>query len=209
MLANRQNNSIQYYQSIQIPFPPKLLNSFLLSIFVINIIKECCANNISTLTMTNQYHSTPDAPESNAGDDFHQLWAVRKALELINTDSSALKAIALEGIHPDETHQVDPQGDQLLGVDITEYYGGENFTSAHTIVFSQLKYSTRHADEEWTLNALCKSYKNKKDAFRGSIIHRLASIFKAHSKNSGTDQVIQKMKLKLVSNRGIKDESQL
>lgn len=204
--CKQANNSIQYYRPIRIPFPPKLLNSFLLSIFVINIIKECCANNIFTLTMTNQYHSTPDAPESNAGDDFHQLWAVRKALELINTAPSALKAIALEGIHPDETHQVDPQGDQLLGIDITEYYGGENFNSAHTIVFSQLKYSTRRADQEWTLNALCKSYKNRKDAFRGSIIHRLASIFKAHSKNSGTDQVIQKMKLKLVSNRGIKDE---
>lgn len=198
--------NIQYSPPIQIPFPLKLLNSFLLIIFVINIIKECCADYTLISTMTNQYHSTPDAPESNAGDAFHQLWAVRKALELINTNPSALKAIALEGVHPDETLQVDPQGDQLLGIDITEYYGGENFNSAHTIVFSQLKYSTRHADQEWTLNTLCKSYKNKKDDFRGSIIHRLASIFKAHSNNFGIDQVVQKMKLKLVSNRKTKDE---
>ncbi|WP_298614880.1 hypothetical protein [uncultured Odoribacter sp.] len=64
--------------------------------------------------MTNQYHSTLDAPEYNAGDDFHQLWAVRKTLELINTNPSALKAITLEGIHPDDSPCTPTQAIDLL-----------------------------------------------------------------------------------------------
>jgi hypothetical protein len=34
---------------------------------------------------------------SNAGDDFHELWAVRQALTLLSADGD-LKAVTLEGI---------------------------------------------------------------------------------------------------------------
>jgi len=51
-----------------------------------------------------------DAPESNAGDDFHVLWSMRKSLELLNTDESAIKAITLEGVLPTEAKKFDPTG---------------------------------------------------------------------------------------------------
>ncbi|PKO96535.1 MAG: hypothetical protein CVU11_02790 [Bacteroidetes bacterium HGW-Bacteroidetes-6] len=51
-----------------------------------------------------------DAPESNAGDDFHVLWSIRKSLELLNTDDYALKAITVEGVFPNEAKKLDPTG---------------------------------------------------------------------------------------------------
>ena len=81
----------------------------------------------------------PDAPESNAGDDFHILWSVRKSLELLNNQEIALKAIAIEGVFPKEAQKLDTSGQNLLGVDITEYYGGENFLSAHTVRLLSIK----------------------------------------------------------------------
>jgi len=75
-----------------------------------------------------------DAPESNAGDDFHVLWSIRKSLELLNTDDSALKAITVEGVLPEEAKNLDPTGFLFLGVDITEYFGGENFRNANSVI---------------------------------------------------------------------------
>jgi len=75
-----------------------------------------------------------DAPESNAGDDFHVLWSIRKSLELLNTDDSALKAIS------------------------------------------------------------------------GSIIHRLSSVFNTYLNAYDRNIVLQKIRLKLVSNRNVAKE---
>lgn len=85
--------------------------------------------------MSNSNIHTSNAPESNAGDDFHVLWSVRKALELLNTEDSALKAITVEGVLPVEAKKMDPTGFLFLGVDIAEYYGGENFHDATSVVF--------------------------------------------------------------------------
>ena len=97
-----------------------------------------------------------DAPESNAGDDFYVLWSIRNSLELLNTDDSALKAITVEGVLPKETKKLDSTGFLFLGVDITEYLGGENFQDASSVTFSQLKYSTRNVNTNWTINAISK-----------------------------------------------------
>lgn len=144
-----------------------------------------------------------DAPESNAGDDFHVLWSIRKSLELLNTDNSALKAITVEGVLPKEAKKLDPTGFLFLGVDITEYFGGENFQDANRVIFSQLKYSTRNADANWTINSISKANKSKKDSFSGSIIHRLSCIFSTYLNTYDRDIVLQKVKLKLVSNRNV------
>ncbi|MDL2311896.1 NACHT domain-containing protein [Bacteroidales bacterium OttesenSCG-928-B11] len=144
-----------------------------------------------------------DAPESNAGDDFHVLWSIRKSLELLNTDNSALKAITVEGVLPKEAKKLDPTGFLFLGVDITEYFGGENFQNANRVIFSQLKYSTRNADANWTINSISKANKNKNDSFSGSIIHRLSCIFTTYLNAYDRDIVLQKVKLKLVTNRNV------
>lgn len=147
-----------------------------------------------------------DAPESNAGDDFHVLWSIRKSLELLNTDDSGLKAITVEGVLPKEAKRLDPTGALFLGVDITEYFGGEDFQDAHSVIFSQLKYSTRNVNKNWTINAISKANRSKKDSFSGSIIHRLSSVFETYLNAYGRDIVLKKVRLKLVSNRNVANE---
>lgn len=144
-----------------------------------------------------------EAPESSAGDNFHVLWTVKKSFELLNFDDDKLKAITIEGIDPINSKKLDPSGDKLLGVDITEYFGGENFSEAKKVVVSQLKYSTRRVDENWTFSKL---YKGKKSGSTdGSVFHRLSQIYITFLEEYGRDLVVKKLSLKLVSNRDLSD----
>ncbi len=138
----------------------------------------------------------PEAPESNAGDNFHVLWTIKKSFELLNFEDDGLKAITVEGIF--EGSKLDPSGSNLLGVDIAEYFGADNFREANKVVVSQLKYSTRRIDENWTFS---KIYTGKKGNTDGSIVHRLAQIYKVLITAYGRDSVLDKLTLKLVSNR--------
>ncbi|WP_420573638.1 ATP-binding protein [Kordia sp.] len=148
----------------------------------------------------------PDADLSSAGDDFHILWTIKKSLELLNFDPKGLKAIRIEDLERSLSLKTDPYGEKLLGIDLVEYYGGENFIDADSLVISQLKYSTRRASENWTFSSL---YKGKKSgSYRGSIIHRFASIYKTLNEEFGRKLVLEKVKIKLVSNRDI-NSSQL
>ena len=143
----------------------------------------------------------PDAELSSAGDDFHILWAIKKSLELLNFDNQGLKAITMEGIEMNLSNRIDPTGEKFLGIDLTEYFGGNDFESADSIVISQLKYSTRRASENFSYSKL---YEGKKsNSYDGSIIHRLANIFKAFLDEYGRDEIIKKIKIKLVSNRNV------
>lgn len=142
-----------------------------------------------------------EAPESNAGDDFHVLWTIKKSFDLLNFEDEGLKAITIEGIDPKNALKLDPFGNQLLGVDIAEYFGGENFNDANKVVVSQLKYSTRRIRENLTFSKL---YRGKKsDSTDGSILHRLSQIFKIFLDEYGRDLVLNKLSLKLISNRNI------
>lgn len=140
----------------------------------------------------------PDAKESNAGDDFHIVWTVRKSMELLNFAKDGLKKISLEGMTTIDNEKVDKEGDILLGVDLTEYFGGEDFEQASKINISQLKYSTRRKDLEWTAARLCQG---KKTQYDGSVIQRLAHFFKGLIAVYSRNDVLQKTKIKLVSNR--------
>ena len=44
----------------------------------------------------------PGAPESNAGDDFHLLWTIRKALDFLDRKNNELAAIYVEGPSEDQ-----------------------------------------------------------------------------------------------------------
>lgn len=141
--------------------------------------------------------NTPDAAESNAGDEFHVLWAMRKSLELLNVNDDGLKALSVEGItQKDEERLTDK--DAVLGVDLTEYYGGRDFAAATKVYISQLKYSTRNATKNWTPSEL---YTGKTHKWQGSIIHRLASIFHDFYISQTRDEILKKLTIKLVSNR--------
>ncbi len=141
----------------------------------------------------------PDADLSSAGDDFHVLWTMKKTFELLSFEEEGLKTLYIEGIEKALGEKADPTGEKLLGVDLTEYYGDEEFEKATKIIVSQLKYSTLRANENYTFSKL---YKGKKSgSFDGSLIHRLATIFKTLLDQYGRDLVLKKVTLKLVSNR--------
>jgi hypothetical protein len=138
----------------------------------------------------------PDAPESNAGDDFHVLWAARKCMELLQLERTKLRCIAIEGPATKEADHIDPLGWSLLGIDITEYFEGESFESSTKVVFSQLKYSTRRASTNYTLSKLC--LEGKKPVFR-----RFADVYKAYCAKYPPAEIGKKVRFKLVSNRKI------
>ena len=150
-----------------------------------------------------KYSTISEAPESSAGDDFHILWAARKALNLLNFKKEGLKSLSIEGVASSESERIDKVGDKLLGVDLTEYYCGEDFESASYIIISQLKYSTRNPSKNFTLSDLTKlKNSNKPDS---SIIGKLANAYKVYYLKFGQEQVLLKLKLKLISNRPISD----
>ncbi|SBW18653.1 hypothetical protein FDG2_0757 [Candidatus Protofrankia californiensis] len=90
------------------------------------------------------------ASESNAGDDFHFWWAASRVLELVRP-GTRLQAVTLEGLA-----QVDDPDESYETVDVGEYVGGDRFATAELVVLSQLKYSTRHPEREWTVARICK-----------------------------------------------------
>ena len=116
-----------------------------------------------------------DADLPNAGNDFHILWVIKKSYELLNFEDNGLKCIYVESVDKN-TSRTDLTGENFLGVDMSEYYGSETFEEASKIVISQLKYSTRRMSENITFSELYEVKKSK--SHEGSIIHRLASIFK-------------------------------
>ncbi len=135
------------------------------------------------------------ARESNAGDDFHLVWAAKKALALLepNTD---FKALCVEGPSPQDAKDFEVDSNDLLSIDIAEYYGAKTFEEASKVIFSQLKYSTRMGNEDWTLAKLCTPGNKKKD---NSIIRRLAQTYNGFIKRYSILE--SKLILKLVSNR--------
>jgi hypothetical protein len=144
---------------------------------------------------------TPGAIESNAGDDYHILWACRRALRLLEPDSG-LSLVRVEGVsRDDEAATVDP--DAFLGVDLTEYYGGVSIANSTRVVFSQLKYSQRHPDRSWTAARLCENPKGVRDR---SIIARLAQAFSGFCERNARNHVIERLRIKLVSNRPVDEE---
>ena len=118
--------------------------------------------------------SQPDyhgARGSNAGDDFHELWALRQALALLDP-GSGLTAVTVEGLRAE-----DEDGkplDTWDGVDCTLYYGGDHAATATRIVIAQLKYSAANRNQRWSVARLTHSTNKKQD---NSVFRRLASAF--------------------------------
>ena len=88
---------------------------------------------------------------SNAGDDFHELWAVRQALRLLSSDGD-LKAVTLEGIADRDANGAPPES--WDGVDCALYFGGYDVQEANSIELLQLKYSAADAKRQWTIARL-------------------------------------------------------
>jgi hypothetical protein len=102
--------------------------------------------------------STDLVRSSRDGDQFHYYWAARQCLKML-LPSSGLAAVSIEGSSPEDPTAADGQkpGDDPTGeyvVDIAEYYGDAAPDKASKIVYRQLKHSTEHPDQPWTVSGL-------------------------------------------------------
>lgn len=93
---------------------------------------------------------------SRDGDQFHYLWAAQRCLGLLSL-SSDLVAVSIEGASSQEGGggQAVEAGEELI--DVGEYYGGQELSTARLLKYMQLKHSTKHASEEWTISGLKKT----------------------------------------------------
>lgn len=143
------------------------------------------------------------APESNAGDDFHFWWAASRALKLIEPGTD-LRRVTLEGL----AHVDDPD-DEYETVDVAEYLGGDDAASADALFLSQLKYSSRHPDTQWTVARLCKRsvrYRaNGTTTPARSVIADLAAAYRQLMDEHGVD-VASRARIALVSNQSAAPE---
>src|SRR4029453_15633581 len=134
---------------------------------------------------------------ANAGDNFHELWALRQALALLDQDSE-LTAVAVEGLRAEDERGTPL--DTWDGVDCTLYYGGDDATAAKRIVIAQLKYSAAHPNHEWTIARLTQSSNKKQE---NSVTARLAKAF-AGLKSARPELVTSgNVDIQLVSNQPV------
>jgi hypothetical protein len=132
-----------------------------------------------------------------AGDDYHELWALRESLKLLEPDTE-LKMVTVEGLRAEDEKGV-PK-DTWDGVDCTFYFGGEGQGSAERIVIDQVKFSGAKPNQPWTIARLTSAKNKKKD---NSVIRRLATAFSG-LKNTRPDLVeTGKIAVRLVSNQPI------
>lgn len=148
------------------------------------------------MSSTSRVRNPTSVHDSNAGHDFHVLWATRRLIELLNP-ASKLQAVKMEGVAAEDLTQLSASEDHFLAADLTEYYGGNHFEEADRTIIAQLKYSTRHPNNAWTGGRLRKR-KGKND----SVIERLAAAYKdlidsGHSR----DAILQKTCIRLISNQ--------
>lgn len=146
--------------------------------------------------------ASPDfkgARGSNTGDSFHELWALRQSLPLLDV-RSPLTALTVEGVLEEEAG--DGRADQWEGVDCALYYGSETIETATGVVLVQLKYSGANPDSPWTVANLTESTGKKTN---NSVIRRLAAAF-ASALNKRPRHKLNTLTIKLVTNRPVAPE---
>lgn len=132
---------------------------------------------------------------SNTGDDFHEFWAMRQALRLIERDSR-LRAMALEGLSADAG-----TGSEWDGVDCTLLYGAEGETTADRVELQQLKYSAANASASWTISRISAAKTAKPES---SVIGKMAKAYTALvAKRIAHDPIT--VTVQLVTNQRIDD----
>ena len=133
---------------------------------------------------------------SNTGDAFHELWAVRQALKLLDP-SSGLTAIKVEGVPDGASYNV-----SWDGVDCTLLFGGENLADSEYVKLQQQRYSASNPNKRWTVARVCSGRNGKPST---SLIRKLGNAFRSLIKvRDGKD--INSIKISLVTNQPISPE---
>lgn len=108
---------------------------------------------------------------SNAGDEFHVLWAAREMLRLLEIDEDVI-AVKVEGPPQDEVHaQI---GEHGQAADVTLVRETTNFPSYR---YLQLKHSASNPEATWTWSRLLANRAPTKP--HSSVLGKLAGLMKA------------------------------
>ncbi|MBY5826578.1 ATP-binding protein [Rhizobium leguminosarum] len=134
------------------------------------------------------------ARASNAGDQFHELWALQTILGLL-IPGTQLAAVSVEGIGYEAGSTAGADAPTWDGVDCALYYGAPTLKNADRVEFAQLKYSPSAPTSPWSVARL--TYNSKKTG-DNSVIRRLADDFAAARADAKPEAAI---KLNLVSNQ--------
>jgi hypothetical protein len=129
---------------------------------------------------------------ANAGDYFHELWAVRHALSLLDHDSE-LTVLTVEGLRPEDEEAQSQRNWE--GVDCGLYYGATAVKESKRVEIEQLKYSSADPEKPWTIARLTSSTGKK---VNNSVMRRLADAFHGVETARGSSDGIV---IRLVSNQ--------
>jgi hypothetical protein len=93
---------------------------------------------------------------------------------------SELRRVVLEGLTPPDEAIADPY--ELLGVDLSEYFGGSRFETASKVALSQLKYSSRNPTTKWTAARLARTARKGGASVVRRLGDQLASFLRNHDR---------------------------
>ncbi len=136
------------------------------------------------------------APASNAGDEFHEAWALGNALKLLDP-ATGLTELTVEGVREAAETRDDANWD---GVDCALYFDDNENHENSRVELVQLKYSVTGQNNSWTLARFCASTKKTGN---NSVARRLADAFRGAIKGKNTGQVKASLGIKLVTNQPI------
>jgi hypothetical protein len=145
---------------------------------------------------------------SNAGDDFHALWVLKYALELLDPESNLLK-IHVEGVANElSSDNVDYQ-DTWEGVDYSLYYGSDDSQKFTKLILAQCKYSSATPIKSWTISDFVKKTSTKNNSDRSkprknnSIIRKFSKEFQEVNRRFPELINAKKLQIEFVTNRPI------
>ena len=118
----------------------------------------------------------------------------RRLLDLLHP-YSGLTQVVIENVSPaDEAAQDDPT--VFLGVDVTEYFGGEDVATSEVVAVVQVKYSPLRPAEPWTQSRLTAKKRGGDSVFR-----KLVSMFDALAPLSGSPVPRTRVTVRLLTNQ--------
>jgi len=134
------------------------------------------------------------ARPSNAGDRYHFVYVARRLLDLLHP-YSGLTQVVIENVSPaDAAAQPDPA--VLQGVDVSEYYGGEDVTTATAVDLVQVKYSPLRPDQAWTRSRL-----TERKGRGSSVFRKLTAMFDTLAPSAGTPARRALVRIRLLTNQ--------
>jgi len=139
------------------------------------------------------------ARASNAGDRFHELWALRKALSLLEP-GARYKAMTVEGVPSEDASTSDGT---WTAVDVCLMSGGLSLSEAEWAEFAQLKYSSASPNSQWTIARLVS---NSAKNGNNSVMRKLAEAYEAAESTRLAKNPSLSYSVRLVSNQHIAND---